>query len=504
MLAQMLLVLLGSIVLGVVLLVLGLRGKRLNTNPICRDCAFDLVAVPEGTITCPECGAGLKRPNAIRIGARRKRPVFLGVAGLLILLPLAPLGTAAYGVMTGQDLNKWKPLGLLLWEAKRARGPGAQGIAAELLNRYSGTKLSEEQSGRIVQTALTVQGDTGCAWAAEWADIIEAAEAKKGVSKDDLARFRRQAPVLEFRSRARVVAGQPIPVLVKLKEGRIGSNTSFMSMVALKSAKLGDKTLKRAKPPSTDPYSGAYYAGPQIGYFYLHGPKSRWGWNQSFGEAGLMLSTPADLAPGRYTLELAVVTETKSQGGTVHWSGGIPKGKDAKEHTISLPVEIVAERDAIEKVAPSPEMEKKFQLALNPSQTMVWHNGQTLGAQQHFSMENLPAPVAFDVFWKEGEREWKIGALTSGKGAQPNAYWAPGGEDSTRLVQGSVPGLKGRKVDVIFRPNEEALVGTLDQMKMYDGEIVLKDVEVQRQDAGVSQNLFSMPGASLIRNLFGR
>jgi hypothetical protein len=503
MLAQMLLMLLGGIALGAVLVVLGLRGKRINRHPICRDCSFDLVAVPEGTITCPECGAGLRRPNAVRTGARRKRPVFLGLGALLIVMPLAPLGTAAYGLLTGQDLNKWKPLGLLLWEAERARGPGAQAIAAELLNRYNAKKLNEEQSGKVVQTALTVQGDEGCAWATEWADLIEAAEANNGVSKDDMARFRKQAPVMEWRSRTRVVAGQPIPVLAKLKEGRVGSSSALMSMVALKTAKVGEKTLKRTKPPSTDPFFGPYYAGDQIGYFYLCGPKSRWGWNQSYGEAGFQLDAP-DLPPGRYTLEITLVTETKSQTGNVRWSSGIPKGKDAKEHTIRLPLEIVAKQDAVEKIKPTPELEKKFQLALNPSQTTAWWNGQTLGGQQQFSVESVPAPIAFDVFWKEGEKEWKLGVLTSGKGAQQVAYWYPGTEDSMRMVQGNVKGLKGKKVDVILRPNEAVLANTFDQTRMYDGEIVLKDVQVDRQDAGMGQSIFSMPGRSLIQGLFGR
>ncbi len=502
MLAQILLILLSAMVLGTALIVLGLRGKRLNRHPICRDCSFDLVAVPEGTVTCPECGAGLKREKAVRIGARRKRPLFLGMGALLVLLPLAPIGTAGYGLLTGQDLNKWKPVGFLLWEARLAGSTGAAPIATELLNRYTAGKLSKDQAAKLVQTALDVQGDHSGPWTTEWADIIEAADSNKELSRDDHARFRKQAPVVEWKARARLAAGGPLPVIVKLKESRVGGASGMISMVSLKGAAIGATKLSRAKPRTGTPWN--YYQGAQLGYFYLFGKGSRWGWQQGYGEVAFLLELPKNLPPGRHTVEVTVVTQTKPQSNQQRWSGELPKGKDVNEHTARFDIQVLAEAEPVEKIRPTPELDEKFQLALTPSQTLVWDSGGGgLGGQQTFNVESLPAPVSFDVFWRVGDREWPMGTFTSGRSAGTMEYYYPGA-DNIRAVNGSVPGFRAKKVDVILRPNEAALATTVDQSRMYDGEIVLEGIEVQRQDTGVSgTSILTAPARSLFRSLFG-
>lgn len=66
--------LLAALIFGVALLLLGLRGRRMDRSPVCRDCGFDLAGIlPDGK-TCPECGSGLNRAKAVRIG-RRERPL---------------------------------------------------------------------------------------------------------------------------------------------------------------------------------------------------------------------------------------------------------------------------------------------------------------------------------------------------------------------------------------------------------------------------------------------
>ena len=108
--------------LGALLIALGFRGqKSSNNHPTCRDCGFDLENVYQTAgVTCPECGAGLKRDRGIRIGQRRRRPIFIGLGLLFIALPAAPIGVAAFALLTGNDFNTYKPLGVLLWEGGRA------------------------------------------------------------------------------------------------------------------------------------------------------------------------------------------------------------------------------------------------------------------------------------------------------------------------------------------------------------------------------------------------
>src|SRR5438045_2458300 len=101
---NLLLWLMGLIAAGAGLIILGLHGKRLNDHPVCRQCRFDLSGCPEGSVTCPECGAGLKRPGSTRIGQRRKRPVFLAVGAAAVLFPASAIGVTGFAMLTGQDV----------------------------------------------------------------------------------------------------------------------------------------------------------------------------------------------------------------------------------------------------------------------------------------------------------------------------------------------------------------------------------------------------------------
>ena len=85
------------VLIGLMLLVRGLRGFAIDDHPICRACGFDLFGRPQGATVCSECGAGLANPDAIQIGRRRRRPVRAGVGGLLILPSLLRIGMIVWG-----------------------------------------------------------------------------------------------------------------------------------------------------------------------------------------------------------------------------------------------------------------------------------------------------------------------------------------------------------------------------------------------------------------------
>lgn len=80
---------LAGLIAGVVLLLIGLRGRRVGDHPHCRRCGFDLCGRPVGTHLCGECGASLDAPRAIEIGLRQRRPAIV----LLGLIAVASCGT---------------------------------------------------------------------------------------------------------------------------------------------------------------------------------------------------------------------------------------------------------------------------------------------------------------------------------------------------------------------------------------------------------------------------
>src|SRR5688572_6470665 len=123
------------LIAATVLLITGLRGRRVDDHPLCRRCGFDLIGLPEGSIVCSECGANLHRDRAIRTGHRVRRAGMI-VLSLALLLP-SLLWVGVVGYIAAADVN-WmshKPVWLLLRDAD------TDGAAlAELLTRLNNGK----------------------------------------------------------------------------------------------------------------------------------------------------------------------------------------------------------------------------------------------------------------------------------------------------------------------------------------------------------------------------
>jgi len=88
-----------AFVLGVVLLRAGLRRRAEGDTPVCRRCDFDLSGITP-LVKCPECGADLALPKAVRVGAPRRRPAMAWAGAALLLAALTTGGVHAYRTLT--------------------------------------------------------------------------------------------------------------------------------------------------------------------------------------------------------------------------------------------------------------------------------------------------------------------------------------------------------------------------------------------------------------------
>jgi len=77
------LILVASLFSGTILLVSGLRGRKVDDFPYCRECRYNLTGLTGQR--CPECGS-LTTETGVIIGRRRRRPRLI-VAGLLLCIP---------------------------------------------------------------------------------------------------------------------------------------------------------------------------------------------------------------------------------------------------------------------------------------------------------------------------------------------------------------------------------------------------------------------------------
>lgn len=141
---------------GVALVVFGIRGRVVGTEPRCVRCGYDLSG--GGGARCPECAADVARAGAVRIGRRIRRPRAV-LAGLVLCLPGAAYLTSHVG---GMNHYRWYPDWMLLLD-----GPGQSGLTAgdfrdEFERRLSGGMLSkqmrEEFADRAERALLGLHG----------------------------------------------------------------------------------------------------------------------------------------------------------------------------------------------------------------------------------------------------------------------------------------------------------------------------------------------------------
>lgn len=446
---------------GFLLLVWGWRGRKLNDHPVCRDCKFDLEGIVAEATTCPECGAGLRREGGVLRGVRKRMwpVVLLGLA--MVVTPAVPMAAVLVATMTGRDLDRMKPLGLLLWEATNADVIRTAKIADEVLTRAQAKTLTADQYNRCIQYALELQQDAARAWAEGWGDVVMQANLDGVLTADDLKRFERQQPVFSVSGRRTAHAGGIVPLVVTLKEMRTDSRAARTVTLALGKVKVDGNdadqrvagTQEREQRSFIDPNGwpmplglGAFTAmtrggGGDLGTIFVGGKKG----NNPF--AGLfstvtsfpvLVKLPAGLAEGEHelTFELESVGGAGASGGmTMILNGRRMKPAGGGAQVVGSVVTRVLVKPSTESlvrtVTPTPAEKEALRAALTPKSLELAIGmpkignigstrarmlfGQELVARAAFTLTNLAIPVAFDVVLKDGEREYSLGEITSGQ-----------------------------------------------------------------------------------------
>lgn len=509
------LLLAGLVALGIVMIALARRGRRINRVPACRQCQFDLTSVLPAGVTCPECGSGLKRPHSVRIG-QRKRMVIVGLIGaVLVLVPGSMLGTAFILQTTDTSLDRYKPWRLVLWEARNGNARMVEAAAVEIERRQMLNLLTGDQQAQAIEAALDIQADPSRPWSAKLGDVIEQAAVGGLLKPGQYERFVECAVVLEARARPLVGTAGPIPISVKSSHIRCGHDTNISGSLMLKSAMIDGRTL------TVHSAQGAVIQGPwafsqsgaAIGYVSVMG--ARWaGMGGIPGSVGgsATLKLPADLPPGQYTLDVEVVIEAFSQSmqqAQNFLSSTVQPPSLTATHHFSLPVEILPEPTPVRLVEPSPELDAQMASSVSAMQGAAWFTPQPGNRgylQLSLQLAKPPRPVAHDVYVRTTAGESKLCTISSDpdQDAQSTVFFSgigPQPDVSFRSLWGEVPNLNG-KFDLVLRPNPSIAAATVSLDSVYNGEIIITGVEAQdMQDEHMSAGTGVM--GYLRRFLFG-
>lgn len=140
-----------AILVGVLMLVLGLRGRRSGHEPRCRKCGYDLTGNRSGK--CPECGT-LLRGRAVRTG-KRKRIWGLIVPGAVILLSGLKCALDMSGLLDEWSFTDVSPSSWLVSAAQR----GEQEARNELASRLNAGGLSDKNVAAYIDIVYGMEKD---------------------------------------------------------------------------------------------------------------------------------------------------------------------------------------------------------------------------------------------------------------------------------------------------------------------------------------------------------
>ncbi len=188
---------------GVLLLVWGIRGRRVGAEPRCRKCEYDLTGLDH--LTCPECGTDhAERPP--RVGSRKRRKGAI-VVGLGVLACAGGLGFAGT-----RPINWYShmPVRLLLWLAEGGDSAGFK----ELSRRATRGALSADQASEVVDICLAKQARATPEEAhAEWLSLLDQMDEAGGLTAEQREAFwtQIQGPH-RFTFRDPIAAGDPVVI----------------------------------------------------------------------------------------------------------------------------------------------------------------------------------------------------------------------------------------------------------------------------------------------------
>lgn len=452
---------------GAILLAIGLRGRRLDDHPVCRKCRFDLHGVYPALQRCPECGRDLGRRRAVRSGARARRRWAVAAGALLLLISLAGIVGGGYVAARGTNLNPYKPAWMLAMDARRDEAGKAGAAINELIARMDAEELSDDRIASLVEQALAAQADLDRPWLTEWGDLVDAARAWGHVPDDQYEQYMRGALGWEgsvaLTLRERVEQGARIPLQVAPAAARLGTEPFLQLYVRLDGLSVGGELMDMETGRAGSLFR---IGGRGLGTIGTSGPR-------------------IDAPPGRQPVEatwLLSIGPPSSSGGTAMITGApgsaLSRPLMPPAPTIKWSVSTTGEIDVAAAGAPivaeidDPSLAAGIRESVTLQNTRTQRIGDDLFAAGTVMFKGHPAPLGFDVYWRDGEREAPVGSASAPLGVQMSVSYGGGGEPLP-------PGFDARRVDVILRSNTERATSSVEITKIWKGEIVIEDVELQ-------------------------
>lgn len=457
------------------LLIVGLRGRRVDDHPLCRRCGFDLTGRPAGSTRCAECGADLTRPRAVRVGRRVRRRGALAIGALLLLAFIMPAGVIGWGRAKGVDWNRHKPGWWLVVETEGSDPVARDAALAELIGRLKAGTLSDDDLASLVGHALDEQGAPDTPWVAAWGEVVEGARAGGRLPDERWVRYLRQAIGPETLS-LHIARGRPqdeIEVTVDFGPPRIARGTPNL----LASVWLPLDEWPRGEtpdPPMRWPRAEPRWRRIRPRTIFLH-PTAGVYFDQSEDLPAAHVA-PEGAGPGTYTATMPVKLQVfEVPDDAVPRRGGRrgpyrPTPADVRVETVLQLSDTwtLLPADWDPRVA-DPSLAGAVRAAVSVHSMMVdeYHD-------HDFSaiviMDAPPANLSFAASVRKGGEEFPVGHLGARAGRR----------ETVGYLRTKLPAVRsGDRVDLVLRadPTAAALIDGIDAY--WDGELVFEGVRIR-------------------------
>lgn len=452
----------------------------------CAGCGYDHRGLTPGS-PCPECGRAVMDSRSLGGWWPAVPPV---AAALIIVAVTAPGLTVASEM--GYTWERVMPVSLL----RRQANGGSPAAVEEALRRLKAGTLSPKARESFIADALRVQADTTRRWEPRWGDLIEAAHAAGTLSQEQWQAYARNAVVLAVHPRSPVRVGDFTPFRVA-EEARVGNGRILGLEIS-------------SFPPSLDGIAGTIEPNPDPRYRLPPEPRPSiarytngqlWPRGRSEGNWSIQ---PPDMRPGEPWGYVSVWPRAKRTG-TVDFAAEfdvriventfapgaaatMPMPRPASttpivSYTVTLhaPVQVVDEgTETITLLTGDEDLAKAIAENVRPitpadadrfSPVPMLERGGPgqVYAKGSFKISALTVPVAFDIFWRSGEREWYAGSFAQ----MPTGAAQPRPQYRTLMKD-----FDAKAVDIILRPSLETARREPNMFRIWGGELVFPNIEV--------------------------
>ena len=492
-----------GVVLGIVLLVVGVRGRRRGSEPRCAACGFDLSGVWKGVdgTVCPECGVelhhGTRRAGGVRTGTRRAvRPVV--VVGVLLLLVGGGVGgVQGWSRATQFDWNTVKPA----WMLVRTVESGADQLAVdasltELLSRADSDRLDASMRLKLQAMVLDYHEDWAKPWTEPWAQLLGHYVMSGELSDAEMQRFMENAARVTARVRKRALPGVRAPIQLSMEY----RTPVAMAELAFRFEKGYARVVGYEQPFAE---FGSSHGPQMINLSYFGNRRSGQTWTFTGSHllmtgtheiewlfaAGYQLVVPGtwQLDDGRRTLP---TPESEWTGPRLDAVLGYSDGR--LERLIAGRATLEVADDAVVWMADeSPQIHEELKAMVSVRDLKVEVAATRADVTGSISVAGQPSvPIAFKVWLEDGDRRWQAGSLTMsvaanrwgssfGFGMRSSAFRSEGGEWEWFSAGENPALLDVTEVAVVLEPAlAVAASGTVDIDEVWAGTIVIKDVPI--------------------------